>query len=39
MTLQKMKRELKSKYLLDNYWQDVFFKFLNFKWKELHVEH
>ena len=33
-----MKRELKRKYLLEHYKQDVFMKFHNFKQKELSVE-
>lgn len=38
VTWEKMKRELKRKYLPENYRQDIFLKFHNFKQKELSVE-
>ena len=38
VTWEKMKRELKRKYLPDNYRQDIFLKLHNFRQKELSVE-
>lgn len=38
VTWEKMKKELKRKFLPDNYRQDIYLKFHNFKQKELSVE-
>ena len=38
VTWEKMKKELKRKFLPDNYRQDIYLKFQNFKQKELSVE-
>lgn len=38
VTWEKMKRELKKKYLFDHFQQDAFLRFHNFKQNELSVE-
>ncbi|KAL9415754.1 hypothetical protein AB3S75_039028 [Citrus x aurantiifolia] len=38
VTWEKMKKELKRKFLPDNYRQDIYLKFHNFRQKELSVE-
>jgi len=38
VTSEKMRQELKKKFLLPNYHQDTFLQFHNFKQKELFVE-
>ena len=38
VTWEKMKRELKRKYLPDNYRQEIFLKIHDFKQKDLSVE-
>ena len=38
VTWEKIKRELKRKYLHDNYLQEIFLKIYDFKEKDLSVE-